>query len=295
MNTSVARVGFIGLGSMGTPMALNLLRAGNTLSVYARRPDALSPLTVEGAQACPTPAAVAAQSDVVFTMVTDTAAVEAVTLGPDGIVEGAASGAVVIDHSTIDPEVTKRIAATLQTRGIDMLDAPVSGGVMGAQSGRLVMMVGGRRDVFDRCSALLSVNAHKLVHMGPSGSGQVAKACNQICIVVNQLGVAEALLLAERSGLDASRLIEALSGGFAASRILEVQGPKMAQRDFTGHIESRLHHKDILVALGLAARLGLSLPASSLAADILDRLQQAGGAKSDSAAVVTVLEGLEPI
>ena len=176
MSTSMAHLGFIGLGRMGTPMALNLLRAGHTLSVCARRPEALSPLIAEGARACPTPAAVAAQSDVVFTMVTDTAAVEAVTAGPDGIIEGAAPGVVVIDHSTIDPDVTKRIAATLQARRIDMLDAPVSGGVIGAESGRLVMMVGGPRDVFDRCSALLAINGETLVHMGPCGSGQVAKA-----------------------------------------------------------------------------------------------------------------------
>ncbi len=287
---SSTRLGFIGLGAMGAPMARNLLRAGYPLTAHARRPDILAPFVAGGARAGRSPADVAAHSDIVFTMVTDTAAVEAVTLGDEGIIHGAAPGTVVIDHSTIDPAATRRIAAVLAERGIAMLDAPVSGGVMGAEAGTLVVMAGGDDEVFGRCSPIMAANAQRLVHMGPSGAGQVAKACNQICIVVNQLGVAEAMLLAERSGLDTTRLIDALQGGFAASRIMDVQGPKMARREFQGRIESRLHHKDIHVALDLAASLGLSMPASALAADVLDRLQQSGGAALDSAAVITVLE-----
>jgi len=287
---SSLRLGFIGLGAMGAPMARNLLRAGYTLSVHARRPEVLAPFVALGAHAARSPAAVAAQSDIVFTMVTDTAAVEAVVLGHDGIIEGAAPGTVVIDHSTIDPAATTRIAAALGARGIVMLDAPVSGGVIGAEAGTLVVMAGGDEAVFARCSPVMAASAQRLVHMGPVGAGQVAKACNQICIVVNQLGVAEAMLLAERSGLDTTRLIDALQGGFAASRIMEVQGPKMARRDFEGRIESRLHHKDIHVALEVAASLGVAMPASALAAAVLDRLQESGGAALDSAAVITVLE-----
>jgi 2-hydroxy-3-oxopropionate reductase len=275
---------------MGAPMARNLLNAGHTLAVYARRPEAAAPLVALGARSCGWPGAVAAESDVVFTMVTDTAAVEAVTVGPRGILEGAAPGTIVVDHSTIDPDGARRIADALRVRDIEILDAPVSGGVAGAESGTLAMMVGGRREAFDRCEPLLAANAKRVVYMGPSGAGQVAKACNQICIVVNQLGVAEAVMVAERSGLDVTRLIEVLSGGFAASRILEVQGPKMARRDFEGRIESRLHYKDIVIAGELAARLGIELPASALAEDVLGTLQRAGGAHLDSAAVITVLE-----
>lgn len=286
----MTRIGFIGLGAMGAPMAGNLLRAGHQVSVHARRPASMSPLVALGARACGSAAEAAAASDIVFTMVTDTAAVEAVTLGPGGIVEGLAPGGLVVDHSTIAPDASRRIAAALGARGISMLDAPVSGGVIGAEAGTLVVMVGGPADALARCQPLLSANASRVIHMGPAGSGQVAKACNQMCIVVNQLGVAEALLVAERSGLDPARLIEALQGGFAASRVLELQGPKMAARAFEGRIESRLHHKDIQIALELASSLGVQAQASALAADVLARLQEQGGATLDSAAVLTIVE-----
>ncbi|MGE3957105.1 MAG: NAD(P)-dependent oxidoreductase [Vicinamibacterales bacterium] len=286
----MTRAGFIGLGAMGVPMAANLLRAGHEVLVYSRRPQSAAPLVALGAQACTSPADVAGQSDIVFTMVTDTAAVEAVCLGAAGIVSGARPGTIVVDHSTIDPEVTRRIATELHRHGIEMLDAPVSGGVAGAQAGSLVMMVGGAVSVLDRCRPLLAANASRVVYMGPSGAGQVAKACNQMCIVVNQLGVAEALLVAERAGLDRAALIEALQGGFAASRVLELQGPKMAARSFEGRIESRLHHKDILMALSLAERLGVRARASALAAETLAALQERGGARLDSAAVFTIVE-----
>lgn len=285
------RVGFIGLGAMGAPMARNLLRAGYPLRVYARRADAVRALQELGATACASPADVAAEADVVFTMVTDTNAVEAVTLGDRGIAAGAASGCTVVDHSTIDPARSQRIASQLAERGIDMLDAPVSGGVAGAEAGTLVTMVGGKAEVLAACQPVVAINAPRVIHMGPSGSGQVAKACNQMCIVVNQMGVAEAMLVAERAGLDPQKLIEALQGGFAASRVLELQGPKMAARDFTGRIESRLHDKDIRIALELAARLGVDARASAVAAEALDRLQQRGGATLDSAAVFTVVDG----
>jgi 2-hydroxy-3-oxopropionate reductase len=223
-------------------------------------------------------------------MVTDTAAVEAVVLGTHGIVESLRPGGIVIDHSTISPSGARRIASELSRRGAHFLDAPVSGGVAGAKAATLSIMVGGDDAIFARCRPLLEALGKTIVYIGPSGAGQVAKACNQICIVVNQLGVAEAALLAERSGVDFERIRQALMGGFAASRILEVQGPKMAARRFDGQIESRLHHKDVLIALDMARELGLDLPASSLAADVLTKLQEAGGGKLDSAAVFTVLE-----
>jgi 2-hydroxy-3-oxopropionate reductase len=288
----MASLGFIGLGSMGAPMAARLLANGHQLAIFARRIEQARPLLAEGAIACATPREVAARSSVVFTVVTDTTAVEEVALGPNGIVEGAAPGLVVIDHSTIAPEGARRIAAALKARGVDMLDAPVSGGVMAAGAGTLAIMVGGDGAVLERCRPLLDSLGRTIVHIGPSGAGQVAKACNQICIVVSQLGVAEAVLLAERSGVDVARVIPALMGGIAASRVLELQGPKMAERRFDGQIESRLHHKDSRIALELGQTLGLRLPATSLAFDLLNALQDAGGARLDSAAVFSSLERL---
>lgn len=277
---------------MGTPMALNLLRAGYPLTAFGRRAEAVAPLVQAGAVAAASPAAVAEASDVVITMVTNTSAVEAVVLGPGGIVEGARPGTVVVDHSTIDPNATRAVSAALAERGVHMLDAPVSGGVIGAAAGTLVMMVGGAPHVFERVKPILELNAARVLHMGESGAGHAAKACTQICVVVNMMGVAESLLLAERLGLEPSRLLDALQGGFGASRILDVQGPKMVARrfDIEQRIESRLHDKDIHLVLDLARSVGLTLPASAAAASTFRRLQDAGGASLDSAAVFTVLD-----
>jgi 2-hydroxy-3-oxopropionate reductase len=287
-------IGFIGLGAMGTPMARNLLNRGHSVTVWARRPEAISPLVTAGAAAGESAAHVAAQSDIVMTMVTDTRAVEEVVLGGRGIASGARPGSLVIDHSTIDPEGARRIANQLQERGIEMLDAPVSGGSIAAETGTLVIMVGGSISAFERAKPVLSGYAKSIVHIGPSGAGQVAKACNQICTIVNQLGAAEAMLLAERAGVDPRRVHEALMGGFAASRMLDLQAPKMIARNFEGKVESRLHHKDIRIVLDLASAFGIELPASAAAADVLERLQQRGGARQDAAAILSVLDTAHP-
>jgi 2-hydroxy-3-oxopropionate reductase len=284
-------VGFIGLGTMGTPMARNVLKGGYPVTVWARRADAMAPLVSAGAAAGDSAADVAARSDVIVTMVTDTTAVADVVLGEHGIARGARTGSVVIDHSTIDPGGARQIASELQTRGIEMLDAPVSGGSIAAEAGTLVTMVGGSKAALDRVTPVLSCYTKNIVHIGPSGAGQVAKACNQICVVVNMLGAAEALLLAERAGVDSNRVKDAMMAGFAASRMLELQAPKMIARDFAGKVESRLHHKDIHIALEMARALGIDLPASGAAAEVLDTLQQRGGARQDSAAIFSVLEG----
>jgi 2-hydroxy-3-oxopropionate reductase len=283
-------VGFIGLGTMGAPMVRRLLQSGHLVTVWARRAEAMTPRLAEGAAAGASAADVAARSHIVMTMVTDTRAVEEVVLGEQGIARGAPPGLVVIDHSTIDPEGARRIAGALQARGVEMLDAPVSGGSTAAEAGTLAMMVGGSKSAFERVEPILSCYATRIVYIGPSGAGQVAKACNQICTIVNQLGAAEAILLAERAGVDPRAVYEALMGGFAASRMLELQGPKMMARDFEGRIESRLHHKDIHIVLDLARAFGIELPASAAAAAVLDRLQQRGGARQDSTAVFDVLD-----
>lgn len=283
-------VGFIGLGAMGTPMAARLLQAGHALAVYARRDAAMQPLVALGAKACQDIGELARQCRAIFVMVTDTRDVEDVALGSGGIVHAAAPGTVVIVMSTISPVATQRIAAQLAQHGIAMLDAPVSGGVMGAEAGTLSIMVGGEEKAFQRCKPLFESLGKTIVHLGPSGAGEAAKACTQICIVVNQQGVAEAMLLGAAMGLDLDKLKQVLQGGFAASRILDVQGPKMIGRDFTGKIESRLHDKDIRIVLALAKELGIQLPASQAASEVMAKLQEAGSGKEDSAAVLTMLE-----
>jgi 2-hydroxy-3-oxopropionate reductase len=288
------RVGFIGLGTMGAPMARNLLKGGHAVTVWARRPEVTASLVAAGAAAAESGSRVASVSDVVMTIVTDTRAVEDVVLGEHGIVRGARPGSLVIDHSTIDPEGARRIAGRLQAHGVEMLDAPVSGGGAAAEAGTLAIMAGGSAAAFERAHPLLSCYAKSIVHIGPSGAGQVAKACNQICTIVNQLGAAEAMLLAERAGVDPRKVKEALMGGFAASRMLDLQAPKMIARDFDGKVESRLHHKDIHIVLDLARAFGIELPASAAAAGVLDRLQQRGGARQDSAAIFAVLNSPPP-
>jgi len=283
-------IGFIGLGTMGTPMVRNLLKHGHAVTVWARRREAMTPLLEAGATAADSAAHLASRCDIVFTNVIDTRAVEEVILGPGGVASGAQPGSLVIDHSTIDPAGARRIADELQHKGIEMLDAPVSGGGLAAKAGTLSIMAGGSKPAFDRAHPLLSCYAKSIVHIGPSGAGQVAKACNQICTIVNQLGAAEAMLLAERAGVDPRAVKEAMMGGFAASRMLDLQAPKMIARDFEGKVESRLHHKDIHIVLELAQKYGIELPASAAAAQVLDALQERGGARGDSAAIFTVLD-----
>jgi 2-hydroxy-3-oxopropionate reductase len=282
-------LGFVGLGTMGVPMASNLLKHGYPVRVWSRRPEAMDPLVAAGATAGTSPADVAEHTDVILTMVTDGRAVEEVMLGENGVLYGSRPGALAIDHSTIAPDAARQVAAALAARGIDMLDAPVSGGAAAARAGTLAIMVGGRDSAVTRARPILSCYAAAIVHIGPNGAGQVAKACNQICTIVNQLGAAEAMLLAERAGVDPSRVKDVLMAGFGASRMLDLQAPKMIARDFDGKVESRLHYKDIQIVLTLAESLGLRLPASAAAADVLDALQKRGGGKQDSAAVFDVL------
>jgi 2-hydroxy-3-oxopropionate reductase len=283
-------LGFIGLGTMGTPMVRNLLKRGYAVTVWARRAEAIAPVAADGAAVGQSPADVATKSDIVMTMVTDTKAVEEVVLGERGIASGARPGSLIVDHSTIAPDGARRIASALEMRGVEMVDAPVSGGSMAAAAGTLAIMIGGSKAAVQRVTPVLSSYAGHIVHVGASGAGQVAKACNQICTIVNQLGAAEAMLLAERAGVDPRAVKDALMSGFAASRMLDLQAPKMITRDFEGRIESRLHHKDIHIVLDLARAFGIELPASAAAAEVLDRLQESGGARLDSAAVYEVLD-----
>jgi len=286
------RIAFIGLGIMGRPMALNLRRAGYDLAVYARRPESMEPLAAAGAMTWHSPAQAAAQAEVIFTMVADTPDVEQVILGPGGVLEGAAPGAVVVDMSTISAAATRVIAGRLEGRGVAMLDAPVSGGESGAIAGTLSIMVGGAAPVFDRVRPLLEVLGHNIVHVGTNGAGQVCKSCNQIVVGATIAGVAEAILLARAAGVDPARVREALLGGFAASRILEVHGQRMIDGNFAPGFKARLHQKDMRIVGEAAAQLGLGLPTAASIAQYLDALVGQGLGELDSAAIYQVLEAM---
>ena len=285
------KLGFIGLGVMGRPMALHLIQAGHELSVYARRAEAAQPLVDAGARRLATPAEVAAASEVVFTMVTTGADVEQVALGEDGIVHGAKPGTVVIDMGTIPPGTARRIAAALAAKGIEAIDAPVSGGEVGAQNATLAIMAGGKAEVLARVRPLLERLGKTLVHVGPNGAGQVAKACNQMIMVACIEAAAEAMLLAEKSGADPEKVRLALSGGSAGSRVLEVFGARMTARNFKAGVEARLHHKDFGILLNEAVALGAPLPIAAQVWQQLNALMAQGLGREDTSSLLKVLEG----
>lgn len=286
------RVGFIGLGAMGRPMSLRLLRAGYPLSVYARTASALEPLVAAGARACASPQAVAQASDIVFTMVTTTADVEAIVLGGAGVIHGVRANSMLVDMSTISPHGARRIASALAASGVEMLDAPVSGGPAAAEAGTLSIMVGGGETAFERIKPLLQHLGRSIVRIGESGAGQIAKACNQLALCVAIEGVAEALALCERLGADPARVREAMLNGLAASRALEVFGDRMVQRNFTAGVESRLHHKDLQIVLDLAHGSGLPVPAAAATTQSFNALIGAGGGRRDSAALLQIILGI---
>jgi 2-hydroxy-3-oxopropionate reductase len=282
-------IGFIGLGVMGRPMALHLLEAGYALCVYARRREQAAPLVDAGASLSTTLADLASQSDVVITMVTATSDVEEVLLGPDGVLAGAKPGLTVIDMSTIAPKATVRIAAVLAARRVRMLDAPVTGGPAGAQAATLTIMVGGNASVLDEMRPVLDRLGRQVVHMGGHGTGQIAKACNQLALLVNAEGVAEALALGARCGIDPRTLRQALLGGIASSRVLDVFGERMAQRQFTPGMATRLYDKDLNVVLDLAAEVGQPVPAATVVRKHLDGLVARGDADKDLAALIQIV------
>jgi len=275
---------------MGRPMALHLLKAGHALSVYARRAAAAQPLVDAGAAACASPAEVAANSEVVLTMVTTGADVEAVALGEDGILHGAKPGTVLVDMGTIPPGTARRIAAKLAERGIEAIDAPVSGGEVGAINATLAIMAGGKPEVLARVRPLLEKLGKTIVHIGPSGAGQVAKACNQMIMVACIEAVAEAMLLAQHSGADPEKVRQALAGGSAGSRVLEVFGARMTARDFRAGVEARLHHKDFVTTLAEATAQNIPLPVASTVLQQLDVLMAAGWGMDDTSRLLCVLE-----
>jgi 2-hydroxy-3-oxopropionate reductase len=271
-------------------MALHLLRGGHAMRVYARRTAAMQPLVDAGARACASPAEAARGADVVFVMVSDTPDVEAVVLGPAGAIEGAAPGSVLVDMSTISPVSTRAIAQRLGQQGIDMLDAPVSGGEKGALAATLSIMVGGKPEAFERVRPLFELMGKNIVRIGVNGAGQVAKACNQIVGAVTLEAVAEGMTLARKNGVDPAKVRDALLAGYAWSRVLEMHGARMVSRDFTPGFKARLHRKDLRIVMDTAAQLDIALPQSALIAQHLNALVGMGCGEEDSAAVVKVLE-----
>lgn len=284
-----ARVGCIGLGIMGKPAAMNMQKAGYKLAFFARSAGSLQPFA--GQKSYDSPRSLGAACDVVVLNVSDTPDVEQLTIGAGGLIEGMQAGGVVIDMSTIAPDAARRIAGKLAERGIDFLDAPVSGGEKGAIDGTLTVMVGGDARAFRRVLPLLRTMGRTITHVGASGAGQVVKACNQIIIGATIEGVAEALALARQNGVDLAGAREALLGGFANSKVLEIHGKRMIEDDFAPGFKAVLHHKDMQIAIDNGTQNGCPLPVAKLFAERLMRLVEAGDGELDSAAAYKIVSG----
>ena len=287
------RVGFVGLGVMGLPMAGHLLAAGHELAVWARRPEAAASLVAAGACLCATPAELAERCEVVISVITASTDVEQLALGPGGLIEGFAPGGIHVDMSTIAPGTARQVAARYAEKGIGWLDAPVSGGELGAREATLAIMAGGVAETLERVRPLLACLGKTVVHIGPAGAGQVAKACNQMIMVNAIQACAEAMRLAGAHGVDPAKVREALMGGSAASKVLDVMGGRMARRDFAAGIQSRLHHKDFAILMAEARQLGAPLPVAAQTWQQLNALMALGGGRDDTASLLKVLEPFE--
>ncbi len=289
--TSVT-VGFVGLGIMGRGMAHNLLKAGFPLYVYTRTAARTQEFVAAGAHAADTPAAVAAQCDIVITCVSDTPDVEAVITGPDGVIHGMRPGTLVIDMSTISPQATVAIAAQVATHGGSMLDAPISGGSEGAAKGTLSIMVGGSEADFARALPVFQAMGKNIIHVGAQGAGQTVKLVNQILVVGNALAMSEALLFAQAGGVDLEKALAAVSGGAAGSWMLSNRGPQILNRDWRPGFTIDLQQKDIRLVLSAADQLGVPLPGTALIFQMYRTLQHAGLGHEGNHALVKALEHL---
>jgi 2-hydroxy-3-oxopropionate reductase len=287
----MAAIGFIGLGIMGRPMALNLITGGHTLFLHSRS-GVPQDLTGAGGRACKSAREVASQSEVIITLVPDTPDVEAVLFGADGVAQGLSAGKTVVDMSSISPIATKTFAKRIGESGGDYLDAPVSGGEVGAKNATLSIMVGGNEAVFARVRPIFELMGKNITLVGGTGDGQTCKVANQIVVALTIEAVGEALLFASKAGADPARVRQALMGGFAASRILEVHGERMINRTFEPGFRVELHQKDLNLALAGARALGVSLPNTSTAQELFNACVAQGGAKWDHSAMVRALEKL---
>ncbi len=289
------KVGFVGLGIMGKPMARNLIKAGHSLSVYDIVPEFVSELAAAGAVACKSAKEVAAGSEVTVTMVPDGPEAENAILGPEGALGGAQAGSVIMDMSSISPIVSQKVGAACEARGVDFLDAPVSGGEPKAIDGSLAIMAGGKEEVFNRVLPLLKAMGSSATLTGPIGAGNVTKLANQIMVAVNIAGMGEALVLATKAGLDPEVVFNAVKGGLAGSAVLNAKAPMAIARNFKPGFRIRLHQKDLRNALLAAESMKVSLPFTSLAQQVLMALMNGGRGDLDHSAIATFIEDMAKV
>lgn len=287
----MAKIGFIGLGIMGTPIAKNLLGAGHELVLFSRS-GVPQELIAAGGIAVASPRAVATEARIVFLMVPNTSNVEEVLFGTAGIAGGLSDGQIVVDLSSISPTATRSFAARVEERGAVYLDAPVSGGEVGAQTGLLSIMVGGPQSAFRQVRPLLEIMGKNITHVGPNGAGQITKIANQTIVAANLAAVAEALVFASKAGADPEKVRRALLGGFASSRVLELHGVRMTQRSFEPGFRIELHQKDLTLAATTAQEVGVSLPVTGVSQQLFAAAAQHCGEKADHSAVLSVFEAL---
>ena len=287
----IDRIGMIGLGIMGRPMAMNLIKANYRLGFYARREQSLEAFEPGSVERFKTPRELAQNCQVTITIVSDTPDVKEIVSGPDGLIHGACEGHLVVDMSTISPGVTRVLARQLQDRRIDMLDAPVSGGEQGAIDATLSIMVGGREEIFNRALPILQCLGKNITLVGTHGAGQVAKACNQILVAQTMSAVAEAFLLAKSLDVNPEKVREALLGGFAYSRILEVHGRRMLENSYQPGFKAELHHKDMGIAQSSACEHGISMPGTDLVSGYLEKIVDSGEGHLDSSAIAKLILG----
>jgi len=285
-------VGFIGLGTMGRPMARKLLKVGYKITAYGRRKPVVDELIAAGAVAAESPSEAAQASDIVITMLPDSPDVRQVVTGGNGVLQGARPGTVVIDMSTISPTVAREIFGLAAANGVDFLDAPVSGGAPGAVAGTLSIMVGGKQEVFERCLPVFQALGKNITYMGESGAGQMTKLCNQVICALNIQAVCEGLVLGAKAGLDMEKLLSVVSSGAAGSWMLSNLAPKMLQRDFEPGFKVKLQQKDLRLALAAAEELKLPLPGTGLVQQLFRAVEAAGMGEKGTQALIIALEKL---
>ena len=289
------RIGFVGLGIMGKPMAKNLLKAGYSLTVYDIIGENMEEVVTEGAAGASSSKEVADQSDKIITMLPDSADSDAAILGPNGVLEGARAGSVIVDMSSIAPSVSQKIAAECAIKDVEMLDAPVSGGEPGAISATLAIMVGGKQEVFDQCYDLLKTLGGNVVLTGDIGAGGVTKLANQIIVALNIEALSEALVLSQRAGVDPEKVFNAIRGGLAGSAVMEAKGPMMLDRNFQAGFRMRLHQKDLRNVLQTAQELNIPLPVTALVQQMVGALINDGKSEADHSAILHFIEGLAKV
>ncbi len=288
----MAKVGYIGLGLMGSGIARNLMKAGHTLVVHNRSRAIVDEFAAEGAIPASSPREVAAQVEFVFTNLPDSPDVELVALGPDGIIEGAHEGLIWIDNSTIKPETARHVAEKLAEAGVQSLDAPVSGGDIGARNGTLSIMVGGPQDAFDRALPLFEAMGKTVTRVGDSGAGQIAKVANQIVVAGTMIAMCEALVMAQKSGVDPERVVQAISGGAAQCWALDKKPPKIFKRDLGPGFKAYMQAKDLKIVVDTGRTYGVPLPLTGISHQLYEAMVAMGNGELDNSAVITVLEAL---